>query len=1083
MNKFKELVLKLREILQIDRPELDFGIYRIINARAVEIEKFLTETLSEKVQVALSSGNSGDLAVKEQELQKLTANLEDAGVNLDSSPKYMMLCAEVEQLQAGGVDYEGRVYAHLLNFFSRYYDKGDFISKRRYKGDAYAVPYSGEEVLLYWANFDQYYTKSGENFANYTIKLDDTRKVHFRLVAADTAKDNRKDNDLERCFVLAQARDIVRSDENGVERVVPVNRGTRPGELDDLVIQFDYLPMPKGTKQSDLVLTAVKQVLSTPDVLTSWPELAASLPTEKNKARTRLEKELSDYVSKNKADYFIHKDLGTFLRRELDFYIKNEMLHLDDIQHIHAFREIEKNLKMIQCMRAIADELITFMAQLEDFQKKLWLKKKFVTQCDYCITLDRVPTKFYELILGNQAQIAEWEKLGFLCPQNIQQDTKNGEREMDLFSDNAENEDSMLSVLRVLWTKKKLPGIASPYLMVDTQFFDADFKARLLAEIDDLDAQCDGLLIHSENFQALNLLQERYREQVKCIYIDPPYNTGSDGFIYRDNYQHSSWLSMMYDRLICMGVLFDKNARFFCSIDDNENSNIAHLFKNFFGEKNFLGTITWEKRTKSQNTETAKYMLQSKTEYILPFAFNGERQEFNLEVSGEKEYNLEDEKGVYRLQEIEQMSAEDIRSRKTMIFPIFDILPRMGKQWKLGIDTKKELVEENRIIIQNGKPYIIYRPEHENPNKFRPFWSHFFDKELYGTSESGLLLLDKSLGFGKGFNTVKPISLITKLLYHDTSLDALILDYFGGSGTTAHAVINLNREDGGKRKYILVEMGDHFNNVLKPRIQKVVFSEKWKDGKPVVSPQKTQNNTKIRKDTEDFKDNNNSLFSADSENASLSSPFVSSVDQNHFSGISHCFKYMRLESYEDTLNNLALSRNDAQQDLLNLDDKLKTEYLLNYMLDVESRGSLLSTDNFRNPFDYMLNIAVDSAGAMQSTHIDLVETFNYLIGLRIKHQQYWPERGICIIDGTLPNGENTLILWRDCEKVGYEALTKFCESMGINPRESIYDCVYVNGDNAIPNQTQSLETEGGITKVLKLRQIEEEFLTRMWDDR
>lgn len=977
------------------------------------------------------------------------------------------------------------------------------------------MPYSGEEVLLYWANFDQYYTKSGENFANYTIKLDDTRKAHFRLVAADTAKDNRKDNDLERCFVLAQARDIVRSDENGeetVERVVPVDRGTRPGELDDLVIQFDYLPMPKGTKQGTLVLAAVKQVLSTPDVLSRWPELAVLHPTEKNKERTRLEKELSDYVSKNKADYFIHKNLGVFLRRELDFYIKNEMLHLDDIQHIHAFREIEKNLKMIQCMRAIADELITFMAQLEDFQKKLWLKKKFVTQCDYCITLDRVPTKFYELILGNQAQIAEWEKLGFLCPQNIQQDTKNGEREMDLFSDNAENEDSMLSVLRVLWTKKKLPGIASPYLMVDTQFFDADFKARLLAEIDDLDAQCDGLLIHSENFQALNLLQERYREQVKCIYIDPPYNTGSDGFIYRDNYQHSSWLTMSVDRIKSAFQLMHTQGVFFTSIDENEINAYSMIGKEIFPYS--LGIIAVKNNPKGRIFD--KYFSTSH-EYLLSFSISelgGLLVHTKTDDEIKKDYPLIDTRGRHRLLELRNTHREFGKfNRPKLHYPLYvqndnsvsltkssdaiTILPLWDDGfegcWTWGMElTGREI---GKLIAKevNGKTKIYrkaYAKDDEGNDAVKQVKTVWDDKKYQ--TDKGQIALTNLFGM-RLFSSPKPpdyILDIVKLISFDSSCS--VLDFFAGSGTTAHAVINLNREDGGKRKYILVEMGDHFNNVLKPRIQKVVFSEKWKDGKPVISPQKTkdatspqktQNNTKIRKDTEDFKDNNNSLFSADVENSQLLSPSVSSVDQNPFSGISHCFKYMRLESYEDTLNNLALSRNDAQQDLLNLDDKLKTEYLLNYMLDVESRGSLLSTDYFRKPFDYMLNIAVDSAGATQPTRIDLVETFNYLIGLRVKHQQYWPDRGICIIDGVLPNGENVLVLWRDCEKVGYEALNKFCESMGINPRESIYDCVFVNGDNAIPNQTQSLETEGGITKVLKLRQIEEEFLTRMWDDR
>lgn len=161
MDHYHALVAKLREVFQIDRPDLDFGVYRILNARAGEIEDYLSNRLKARVAEALAAAS------------------------------------------AGASEHENQVFSHLLTFFSRYYDKGDFISQRRYKGDTYAIPYSGEEVVLHWANRDQYYTKSGESFSNFSFKLDDGRAVHFRLVAADTAKDNRKDNDKERRFVLA----------------------------------------------------------------------------------------------------------------------------------------------------------------------------------------------------------------------------------------------------------------------------------------------------------------------------------------------------------------------------------------------------------------------------------------------------------------------------------------------------------------------------------------------------------------------------------------------------------------------------------------------------------------------------------------------------------------------------------------------------------------------------------------------------------------------------------------------------------------------------------------------------------------
>jgi adenine-specific DNA-methyltransferase len=180
----------------------------------------------------------------------------------------------------------------LLTFFSRYYDKGDFISQRRYKGDTYAIPYSGEEVVLHWANKDQYYTKSGEAFSNYGFKLEDGRTVQFRLVAADTAKDNRKDNDKERHFVLAEARTVERIDEDGEpyeDAIVPVSE-----EDGTLVIRFDYKAMPKGTKQDALVTQAVAAVLSDEMVKASWLGLTERAPTDSNPQRTILEKYLTN---------------------------------------------------------------------------------------------------------------------------------------------------------------------------------------------------------------------------------------------------------------------------------------------------------------------------------------------------------------------------------------------------------------------------------------------------------------------------------------------------------------------------------------------------------------------------------------------------------------------------------------------------------------------------------------------------------------------------------------------------------------------------------------------------------------------
>ena len=514
MSKFDELVTKLREIFQIDRPELDFGVYRILNARADEINEYLTKRLREQVEAALATGSAANMEAQQRELEEAIKAAQALGADPETLPKVKELRAAITGAPSGASDYENAVFSHLLAFFSRYYDKGDFISQRRYKGDTYAIPYAGEEVVLHWANKDQYYTKSGEAFSNYGFKLPDGRAVRFQLIAADTAKDNRKDNDKDRRFALAEARTVTRIDDEGEpyeEEVVPISE-----EDGDLVIRFEYRAFPAKTKQESLVDAAVEAVLADERVKATWLDLTTRAPTDKNPQRTVLEKHLTTYTQKNTADYFIHKDLGTFLRRELDFYIKNEVMNLDDVQDAKSFAAIEANLRMIQCLRAIAQDLITFLASIEDFQKRLWLKKKFVIAAHYCVTLDRVPEALYDRIAANPAQWAQWFDLG-------------------------------MRASAALGTAADLK--AHPYLMVDTALFDAAFRADLLKAIPDLDASTDGLLVHGDNFQGLNLIRERYRNAIQCVYIDPPYNTDANAIIYKNGYKNSSWLSLLENRL------------------------------------------------------------------------------------------------------------------------------------------------------------------------------------------------------------------------------------------------------------------------------------------------------------------------------------------------------------------------------------------------------------------------------------------------------------------------------------------------------------------------------------------------------
>ncbi len=567
-DKLKRL---LDELFQFDRADLDFGIYRIMNHKREEVSSFLDNDLLPQVRDAFAKYRASDTTLMRQRLEELERQAQSLNISPTTIPEYGETQALIEQ----GVDVsalEGEVYSDLYTFFRRYYKNGDFLSLRRYKKGTYAIPYEGEEVKLHWANADQYYVKTTESFRDYRFRLPDDRYVHFRLVAASTERDNNKaQNGKERRFVLREETPVEEAD----------------GELN---VYFEY--RPNADDQKTLNERALERIFGDA-ALDSWEDaLRVPMPTESKPGRTTLEKHLDDYTAKNSFDYFIHKDLGRFLRRELDFYLKNEVLHVDDLDAENADRAA-RYLAKLGVIKQIGHKLIAFLAQIENFQKKLFEKKKLVVQVDYCLTLDNVPEDLYPEITANEAQYAEWESLFAISeiPANLE---------------NGGTGDAQRSVG---WLK------ANPYLVLDSTFFGQDFKDRLLGSIEDLDDKTDGLLVNSENFQALNLLQERYREQIKCIYIDPPYNTGDDGFLYKDNYLHSSWLSMMQDRLLQAKNNLPNNGVLIISIGREELFHLQVLCDQTLGAENRIADLVWEKGRKND----AKYFSLGH-DYLLVYA-------------------------------------------------------------------------------------------------------------------------------------------------------------------------------------------------------------------------------------------------------------------------------------------------------------------------------------------------------------------------------------------------------------------------------------------------------------------------------
>jgi adenine-specific DNA-methyltransferase len=655
----------------------------------------------------------------------------------------------------------------------------------------------------------------------------------------------------------------------------------------------------------------------------------------------------------------------------------------------------------LRIIKRIGMEIIEFLAQIENFQKMLWEKKKFVTETFYCITVGNIPEDFYPEIAQCEAQWEEWKTLYHIHEESD-----------GLLTADLETPEGRIEFLK-----------AHPTLVLDTRHFPPDFTDRLLAHFENLDDAIDGLLIHSENWQALNLLQERYRGQVKCIYIDPPYNTGNDGFIYRDQFRHSSWLAMMENRLRLAYDFLNDDGVAFVHIDENEQPRLYMLLNSIFGEENHLAPLIWLSRAGKGGTATK---IQIGHEQIESFAKHLTKLSLKPIERIVEDCPYEDEKGRYKRELLRQWGGQHDRreDRPTLYFPIptpfgIEVYPKRPDgadgTWRFSRKKVMEMLEEGELeFVRNEETgeITVYRKIRAGQKSVSVPGNLFDD---VGSSADGTKTIQALFG-QKVFDTTKPVPLAERLVglvsWQSPDKDT-VLDFFAGSGTTGHAVINLNREDGGRRKFILVEMAEYFDTVLLPRLKKVIFTPEWKEGKP-------------------------KRMATDEE--AKRSPRI--------------LKIIRLESYEDALNNLTFDEASGQKML----ERFGDEYLLRYMLVWETRRSetLLNVEKLAAPFCYKLKIHRD--GETQERTVDLPETFNYLLGLEVQRRFVHDDNGrrYLIYRGALPDKRTAVVIWRDiqgCTRDDFQREAKLVTKQGWTQGA---DEVYVNGDSSIPN-AQSLD--------------------------
>jgi len=532
LSKFQSL---LSEIFQFKASDLDFGIYRILNYKRDQIEKFIKGDIKNIVEIAFSKHKDERLLnisqkfedAKKKVLETLgsavftpTGDLKAEFRDTPVAKDYLLL-KEQKDL-AGKIDeIKLQVFNDLYTFFSRYYEEGDFVPQYRYsiKNFRYAIPYNGEEVKLHWANEGQYYTKTGILFRDYAFFSDSgkTYKIIFRTVSAREELASNK---------ATKARFFVLDDENNPS-TPPFSKGGQGGFSDEktLIIRFQYRELTdKEVKLYDVEggsNTAKQEKINQKifdEIIKQIKEstLKAFLSSEYKNEKTLLLYQISRFTAKNTKDYFIHKNLRKFLTEQLDYFIKAEVLSIETLEN-EPF--LDKHITRAKVVREVGEKIIDFLSQIEDFQKKLWEKKKFVLKTDYVITTDRLPEEFYGEVLKNKAQLKEWAELGFeIATPSARNDRK---REAHNDSGGGVRKDKRRKYLFILGEKEGI-NIAVVWRKVDDNLDENDFRKDKEFIVKELKAWMpQRIYINGQSILTTNL----EGHPVEIHYIEPEFKT------------------------------------------------------------------------------------------------------------------------------------------------------------------------------------------------------------------------------------------------------------------------------------------------------------------------------------------------------------------------------------------------------------------------------------------------------------------------------------------------------------------------------------------------------------------------------
>lgn len=691
-------------------------------------------------------------------------------------------------------------------------------------------------------------------------------------------------------------------------------------------------------------------------------------------------------------------------------------------------------------VRDIGRAIIAFLAAIEDVQAQLFEKRKFVQASDWLARVSALPLgkQAQALIVGacaNPTQVNEW--LAWL-----------GEKPLPKSADAKKVAKRGAELLK-----------AYPHLCIHTRHFDAAFKYRLLALFDDLEAATSGTLIHSENYAALRTLEYAYKQRVKCIYIDPPYNApGTSEIPYKNDFPHASWATMMLERLRESLGFIIPNGITITAIDENEEVSLRQILARVrpSSEVHAVAVVQNPRGVQGDN-----------------FSYCHEQAVFTVEAGSKVIGRLPVPEDEWEYSNLRNWGGESERKdgwpmfyplilRRGKVVDVGDPLPRgrhprsrveshgrdiwlwpidthgTERKWRYSRDSIKPLFKVLRVTGE-GDEIEVEIPR--TTDAVKTVWkSPELDAGIYGTK-----LLKVGLGLD-GFRFPKSLHLVARCIsaVRDERSDLTVLDFFGGSGTTGHAVINLNRGDGGTRRFVLVEQGEYFDTVLLPRIAKVTACPEWKDGQPKPGV---------------------AMQAGDGEDADA-----------HWSTRSPALvQVLRLERYEDSLDALELP---SEADARRAGQMSFAGEPLRYVFEAAAGKASVTLNHtqLEHPFDCAIPQTVN--GAPKLAKADVAATALLLLGLHpvrvreVARKDKISTRYLFI--EARPNGkpaELHLLFLRDCDdSLTGEPLRKHAEAemhwldeavareFGRTPAD--YACVWYNRDAVLSSANgRSLDPE------------------------